>query len=128
MYSPPFTVEGHELYPSTATTATHSTAFKRAPKHVKGVRVWIVSTAETSTASVTFDIEVKHPLSATYKSVLTSAAVEDASTTLCLDVYPGSPTVTNVCAGRHIGAGFRVTATHADSDSLTYSIAYQWLF
>jgi hypothetical protein len=126
-YNPPANAEGHLLFESLSRTTTHSSNFKRPPAHVRGVRIWIVSSAITDSPSVVFSIQTKHPTSASYKTVLDSAAVTDASTTLCLDVYPGSPTVTNVVAGRHIGSGFRVTATHGDSDAITYTVYYQWL-
>lgn len=127
MYAPPFRTENHELYPLTATTATHSTDYKRPPRHVKGVRVYVEATTSSSTPSVVFTIQTKNRYSSTYHTLLTTAAVTGASDN-CYEIYPGDALVANVVASRHIGDGFRVTCTHADADSITYRISYEWLF
>ena len=126
-YSPPQSVRTLTLYPSTATTATHSTDFVRPPRHVRGVRIWVNATAETDTASVVFTVEVKNDIDNAYATVLTSAAVTGISSNM-YEVYPGGAAVSDLRSTYHIGSGFRVTCTHADADSLTYAIRYAWLF
>lgn len=127
MYHPPVGTGINTLLASAARTATNSTAYKRAPKHVKGVRIYVEVTAASATPSVVFSIKVKNEIDDTYHLVLDSAAVTGISSN-CYEVYPGNALVTNAVASRHIGDGFRVTATHADSDSITYAIRYEWLF
>ena len=126
-YSPPQSIGTLELYPSTATTATHSTNFVRPPRHVTGVRIFVEATAASDTPSVVFTIRTKNDLSATYHTLLTTSAVTGISSNF-YDVGIGVAAVANLAAGKHIGNGFLVTCTHADSDSITYTIQYQWLF
>lgn len=125
-YSPPQTVGTLSLLASAARTATNSTSFVRPPRHIRGVRVFVEVTAATSSPSVTFKIETKNDLDTTYHALLTSAAVTGISSNF-YDVGVGVTAVANLAAGKHIGNGFRVTATHGNSDSITYKIRYQWL-
>ncbi len=111
---------------SAARTATHSTGVKRPPRDMRGVRIFIEATAAADTPSVVFTFQVQDPLNNTWHTLLASAAVTGVSSN-CYEIGPGVVAVANVSTGRHIGRGFRVTATHADSDSITYNIVGEWL-
>lgn len=111
---------------SAARTATHSTGIKRPPKDMRGVRLFVEVTAAADTPSVVFTFQVKDPINNKWHTLLASAAVTAVSSN-CYEIGPGVQTVANVSAARHIGSGFRVTATHADSDSITYNIVGEWL-
>lgn len=117
-----------DILTSAARTVTTSSAFFDNPGAFKGIRIYVEVTAAVSSPSVTFAIQVRNrrPSSATYHTVLTSAAVTGISSN-CYEVYPGDALVANVVASRHVGMGFRVTATHGNSDSITYRIVGEWL-
>jgi hypothetical protein len=93
---------------------------------MRGARIFIKATAATSTPSVVFTFEVHDPITDTYYSLLASAAVTGISNNV-YEIGPGVALVANLAAGKNIGRGFRVTATHADTDSITYSINVEWL-
>lgn len=113
------------LLASTARTATVSSA-DQTNYNGKGVRLYVNVTASAATPSVVFTVETKDPVSATYTALLTSAAVTGAGHTI-LTVYPGVTAAANTAVSNHIGKTWRVTATHADADSITYSVGYQTL-
>ena len=87
----------------------------------RGVKVVIDVTADPASASVVFKIEGKDPASGKYYTLLASAAVAATGTTV-LTVYPGIAATTNVAASDVLPKTWRVTATHADADSITYSV------
>lgn len=87
----------------------------------KGLKVFIDTTAFTATPSVVFDIEVKDPVSGVYTSLLTSVAIIGISHTV-LTIYPGIAAVANVSVSDILPRTWRITATHANADSLTYSV------
>lgn len=89
----------------------------------RGVRVWVNVTAVTDTPSITVSIQDKDPISGTYTSILTSAAITGVSLTR-LTVYPGMTAAANVAASEPLPRTWRVAATHADADSITYSVGY----
>jgi len=90
--------------------------------------VFIDCTVSADTPSVTFSIEEKDPVGGDYKSILTSAAVTAAITApVVLTVYPGCIAVANVVLNEPLPRTWRVTATHADTDSITYSVAYCYI-
>lgn len=94
----------------------------------KGVKVFIDCTTSAATPSVTFSIQEKDPIGGDYKSILTSAAVTGAITApVVLTVYPGCVAVTNVVLNEPLPLTWRVTATHADTDSITYSVSYCYI-
>ncbi len=90
--------------------------------NAKGIKVVIDVTADPAAASVTFDIEGKDPISGNYYSLLTSAAVTAVGTTV-LTVFPGIAETANLKASDILPRTYRVTATHADGDSITYSVS-----
>lgn len=108
------------VYPSAARTATPdpSTLLN---KFNRGVQVIIDVTAITDTPSVVFVIEGKDQLSGQWYALLTSAAVTAVSTTV-LRLEPGATEVANLVEAGQLPRVWRITATHADADSITYSV------
>lgn len=87
----------------------------------KGCIVHVNATAKTATPSVVVAVEGYDPASDSWYTILASAAITDAGTTL-LHVYPGVVAAANSRANFRLPRTWRVTATHADGDSLTYSV------
>lgn len=99
----------------------------------RGIVITIDATAEVDTASVVFTLQRKDATSGKYTTILASPAVEATGTTV-MRVYPGlqtfdfdgSPTadvaVIDNVANDVLPAIWRLITTHADSDSLTYSV------
>jgi len=106
------------LLASAARTATVSSS-DVACENGRGVLIRVNVSASAATPSVVFTVESK--VGGAYRTVLTSAAVTGAGTTW-LRVYPGVTAVAAEAVSDVIGHTFRVTATHADADSITYSV------
>lgn len=106
------------LLPSAARTATVASATV-ATEQARGVLIGVNVTASAATPSVVFTVESL--VGGVYRTVLTSAAVTGTGNTW-LRVYPGVTAVANEAVSDVIGEAFRVTATHADADSITYSV------
>jgi len=83
--------------------------------------VIINCSAKTGTPSVTFDVEGKDPASGDYYPILTSVAITGTGMTV-LRIHPAMVAATNVIAAEVLPHTFRVRATHADGDSITYSV------
>lgn len=109
------------LFASAARTASANSA-DFGNEGYRGVHVVIDATAATATPSVVFTIEGKDPVSGKYYTILASAAVTGISTTV-LRVFPGATAAANTVANDGIPGTWRVTATAADADSITYSVA-----
>jgi len=109
-----------EAYASAARTATPTPVAigsdGRAMAHVV-----VVATAAAATPSVVPAIEAYDPVSATWYPLLTGAAITGTGTTV-LKLGPGLTAVPNVCAADFLPGQFRVSMTHADADSITYSV------
>lgn len=114
------------VFESGARTATVSSAFKENPGNYRGIKLFVEVASVTDTPSVVFTVEVKNHRTGTYHTVLASAAVVSAVNTV-YEVYPAGAATANVRATFHIGRGFRVTATHADADSITYGVWAEWI-
>ncbi len=92
----------------------------------KGVIVTIDVTAITASPSVVFTLEYKDTLSGKYVVFGTSAAIVGTGTTSLL-AYPGATAAANTIFNRGVPAVWRVTATHGDTDSITYSVSANYL-
>lgn len=114
------------LYPSQARTAT-PTAYSLHSRGALGLAVNIVSTAATATPSVVVTIQGYNPLTATWYTLLTSAAITDGSTTRRLVVYPTVTEAANLAVATTIPETVRVVMTHGDADSITYSVDLDWM-
>jgi hypothetical protein len=83
----------------------------------------IIMTSITSSPSVVPTIEGKDPISGTYYTILTGIAITATGITI-LKVYPGAAAAVNAIAADVLPKTWRVTMTHGDADSITYSVAF----
>ncbi len=88
----------------------------------KGLHLVIDVTAATATPSIVVTIQGKDYLSGKYYTILASAAITGTGTTV-LRVFPSATAATNLVANDFLPYNWRVAVTHADTDSITYSIA-----
>jgi hypothetical protein len=77
--------------------------------------------ATDATPSVVFDIDFVDPLSGNSVTILASAAITSTGTTI-LHVGPGLSASANAVAETILPTRVSITATHADTDSITYSV------
>lgn len=119
-------IEEGTLLASAARTATVSSSDMTNPGFT-GVMVIVTSTAFALTPSITCTIQGKNPVTGAYYTILASAAITDGSTTRILTVLPGATASANVTINMGIPKIWRVTMTHSDTDSITYSVAYSYL-
>lgn len=107
------------LYASAARTATPTAVTKRVDRW-KGCLVLIDVTAVTATPSVVPKIEGVTSSGAVY-AILTGAAITATGQT-ALKIYPGITAAANVAVSDVIPQTIKVTLTHGDADSITYSV------
>ena len=108
------------LYQSVARTAT-PTAIELTDDHVEGIQLIIDVTAVTATPSVVPTIDGKDPLSGKFYNILTGAAITATGTTV-LRIHPQIPASANLIAQDFLPETYRVVMTHADADSITYTV------
>jgi hypothetical protein len=109
------------LYASAARTAT-PTAVNINTARVKALRLVIDVTAVTATPSVVVTIDAIDSLSGKFPNLLTSAAITATGTTI-LTIALGQTVAANVSASTPLGDNVRVTMTHGDADSITYTVS-----
>ena len=109
---------------SAARTATVTADTFQTAGATSGLIVIINVTADPAAASVVFTIKGVDPVSNATWDVLASAAIA-ATGTVVLRVSPHLTAAANLIAKDVVPAFFTVTATHADADSITYSVAAQ---
>lgn len=80
-------------------------------------------TATSATPSVVFTIDGQDPISGAAYNILTSAAITATGLTV-LHVHPALSAAANTKAKDMLPAAVKVTATHANSDSITYSVSF----
>jgi len=102
------------------TASVNSSTFPNS-RH-KGLHLVIDATASAATPSVVFTIQGYSPLGDDYYTILASAAVTGAATTV-LRVYPGLAAAANLAVSDCLPPLWRVSAVAGDADSLTYSVA-----
>jgi hypothetical protein len=110
------------LYPSAARTATPTAHEEVKIMSGNALTVVVNCTASSSTPSVVFKIQGKSA-SGVWYDILSSAAVTGAATVV-MRVGPALTAVSNLAALHPLPSIFQVVATHADSDSITYSVDY----
>ncbi|HEX6579210.1 MAG TPA: hypothetical protein VF082_12670 [Jiangellaceae bacterium] len=112
------------VYASAARTAT-PTAATVAVGRYNYLRLVIDVTAITATPSVVCTIDALSPLSGKYHNLLTSAALTESGVpyTRVLQIGPGLPVTANLSANGVLPDTIRITMTHGDADSITYSVA-----
>lgn len=111
------------LLASAARTATVATGDQSNNNH-RGAVIIIDVTASAATPSVVATVQDKDELSGQYYTILASAAITGTGTTV-LRVYPGLTAATNTVANDVLPSTWRVNLVHADTDSITYSVAAQ---
>lgn len=87
----------------------------------RGVNVFVDVTAITTAPSITVAIQGLDPVSGKWITLLTSAAITTVSTTH-LRIYPGVAAAANTKADEALPRRWRVNVTHANADSITYSV------
>jgi hypothetical protein len=113
----------HVVFPSAARTATAVSPVFNAEEVVATTFV-IDVTAVTATPSVVITVEGKDPVTGKFWTILTDVAITATGTTF-LQVGKDIAVVTqlvNIAASQFLPAEYRLTATHADTDSITYSV------
>lgn len=105
---------------SAARTATLSSATFNNGNY-RGASFIIDVTAITATPSVVFSIEGLDAVSGQFYTLLDSVAIVAVGTTV-ITVYPGLTPLANIDASALLPWQWRVTATHDDADSITYSV------
>lgn len=108
------------VYASAARTATPTAVTLPAGRY-NYLNLTIDATAVTATPSVVVTVDALDPVSGKYYNLLTSAAITAISTTV-LRIGPTLTAVANLAANQALPDTLRVTMTHADADSITYSV------
>lgn len=90
-----------------------------------GLVAILVVTAKTSSPSITFAIQAYDAASATWITLLTSAAITGTSTNR-LTVSPQVTTSANVSVNGVIPDTVRIFVDHSNTDSITYSVGLDW--
>lgn len=80
-------------------------------------------TAATSTPSVVFTIQGVEPLSGNVWTILASAAITSTGTTV-LRVHPSLTASANTIAKDMLPQAININCSHADTDSITYSVRF----
>ncbi len=112
---------------ATSAARTTTTSFE-VPSALIGVapdvlEICIVATALAATPSVVPSIEVYNSSSDSWVAILTGSAITTAApTTVTLRVGPNVVAAANLAAPGIVGPRWRVTMTHGDADSITYSV------
>jgi hypothetical protein len=107
------------IYSSAARTAT-PTAVEVNTRRFKSVVLVLDVTAIVTAPSVVVTIDRKDNTSGKYINILTSAAV----TTVSTNTYRfglGAPVMANISANEPMPSVFRVTVTHGNGNSITYT-------
>lgn len=108
------------VYPSAARTAT-PTAVLQNSRNAPGIHVIIDVTAITATPSVVPTIRGYDATSGQYYTILTGTAIVATGTTV-LKVHPSITALANGSARDGIPDEWDILMTHADTDSITYSV------
>lgn len=113
--------EHQEIFARAARTATSSATI---PCESTQGLFFINVTAVSATPSVTFAINGVSPTDAsTTYNILTSAAITGTGLTV-LRVSPHLTAAANTIAKDILPSALKVTATHADTDSITYEVRF----
>jgi hypothetical protein len=107
------------LLASAARTATVSTADQT--NHNGQGLIVVLDVTVPGTGSVTLSIEGKDPTSGKYYTILAGVAVTTA-VTVVYRVWPGLTAVANATANDRLPKTYRVTVTHNNANSISYSV------
>lgn len=108
------------LYASAARTATPTAVTQTNYRAERGGHIVIKVTAVSATPSVVPTIEGYDATSDSWYTVLAGSAITATGTTV-LKVYPGIAVQANACASDILPQIWRLSMTHGDSDSITYT-------
>ena len=114
------------VFPLLARTATVSSA-DLVNDFGKMCHVYIKATAKGTAPSVVFTIEGKDAVSGDYYTILAAAAMTTVTTKI-LRVGPGLTASANLIVNDLLPRTWRVTATHSNADSYTYSVGASVLY
>jgi hypothetical protein len=90
-------------------------------KSCSGADIIIDCTARAGASSVVFTVQGKCPVSNQYYPILVSAAIVAVGVTV-LRIHPGHLAAANTVANASLPLTFRVSAAHANGDSISYSV------
>lgn len=112
------------VYASAARTATPAAVTVPTGRY-KALHLVIDVTAITATPSVVCTVDGYDPISGKYYNIITSAALTEAGVpyTRVLRVGQGLTAAANLVVLDVLPSIIRVTMTHGDADSITYSVA-----
>ncbi len=108
---------------SAARTATATLAVYPTSRAIKGVSCWINVSAIVSSPSITIKIQTVYDGS-TYVDLLTTAAITGTGSFGPFTVHPDIYPVANVSASQCLTGNSQIQVVHANSDSITYKLAY----
>jgi len=91
-------------------------------RNAKGCHIILDVTSVTATPSIVVTIQGKDNLSGKYYTILSGSAVTGTGTTV-YKIYPGITASANVSASDVLPGVWRVSVSHADTDSITYSVS-----
>jgi len=106
------------------TASTDSALFVN--QNRRGCQVLIDMTAITATGDVTFKVQGYDELSGTYYDLITSASVTTVSEVM-LKIYPGLTAAANLTVSDNLPYLYRITTTHLNGVSMTYSVGVNLL-
>ena len=109
------------VYASAARTAT-PTAVTVPTGRYQYMHIVTDVTAAAATPSVIMTIDALDTVSGKYYNLLTSAAFDQTVATRTLKIGPGLPVTANVSANDIVPSTIRITMTHGDADSITYTV------
>lgn len=112
--------EYQSIFASAARTATSSATI--ACNRTSGL-FFINVSAVSATPSVVFTIAGVDPISSTAYTILESAAITATGMTV-LKICPHLTAAANTVAKEMLPQALKITATHADADSITFSMCY----
>lgn len=116
---------GFLVLPSAARTATPTDTYEyELPGHARGLHLIIDATAVTSTPAVTVTVAGVDRVSGKTYTLLASTAIATAVTTV-LKIGPGLPVSANVSANDLLPSVIRISVSHGNANSITYSIGGQ---
>ena len=115
------------VFPSAARTASPTPVVLEKPANAKNLILHISATAASATPSVVVSVRAVNPLNGNVGSVLLAAAAITGITEITLRLGPGVAAVANLAGSTPLPAKISIDPVHGDSDSLTYSISYEWV-
>lgn len=111
----------HTVLTSAARTATPDTQELDVPWGARAATFVLDVTASAATPSIVWKVEGVDRASGAVFALLTGAAVTGVSTNV-YRVGPDLAAVANVTALNYLPPVIRITVTHGDADSITYSV------